>query len=84
MRHTTSLAGAAEADDDPELLLLPQPAAAPASATAAQIAAADLVSFTARSPFRATLAQARLPAARPLRPKVGESAAKLTGNFPIR
>src|SRR5580700_809768 len=70
MRHTVSLAGAAGADAA-GLLLEPQPATpAPASATAAQIAAADLVSFTARSPFRATLAQARLPAARPLRPKV--------------
>src|SRR5215469_16233985 len=52
MRHTTSLAGADEADD--ELLLEPQPAmpaAAPASATAAPNAAADLVKVTDRSPF---------------------------------
>src|SRR5258708_13805556 len=53
IRHTVSLAGAAEADDD-ELALEPHPAAAaPASTTAAPTAAADLVSFTARSPFPA-------------------------------
>jgi hypothetical protein len=50
IRHMVSLAGAAEPDDD-ELALEPQPAAAPASKTAVAIAAADLVSFTARSPF---------------------------------
>jgi len=49
MRHTTSLAGADE--ELGELLLEPHPAAAPASATAAPIAAAVLVTFTsARSP----------------------------------
>src|SRR5215831_938291 len=53
IRHTVSLAGAA-APDDGELPLEPHPAAAaPASKTAAPIAAADLVSFTARSPFPA-------------------------------
>src|SRR5215469_13980824 len=52
IRHTVSLAGAAAPDD--ELALEPHPAAAaPASKTAAPIAAADLVSFTARSPFPA-------------------------------
>src|SRR5271165_5616625 len=53
MRHTTSLAGADEPDD--ELALEPQPAmpaAAPASATAAPNAAADLVKVTDRSPSR--------------------------------
>src|ERR1700726_1846857 len=52
IRHTVSLAGAAEVDDD-ELAPRPQPAAAPASTTAAPIAPADLVSFTSRSPFPA-------------------------------
>ena len=58
MRHTTSLAGADEPDD--ELLLEPQPAmpaAAPASATAAPNAAADLVKVTDRSPFPAVSAE---------------------------
>src|SRR5215467_3082993 len=53
IRHTTSLAGAAEELDEPPLE--PQPAAAPASAMAAPIAAAALVCFTARSPFPANL-----------------------------
>jgi len=58
MRHTTSLAGADEAVD--ELLVEPQPAipaAAPASATAAPNAAADLVKVTDRSPFPAVSAE---------------------------
>src|SRR5215472_2524941 len=50
IRHTTSLAGAAEVVDEPPLD--PQPAAAPASAMAAPAAAAALVSFTDRSPSR--------------------------------
>jgi hypothetical protein len=45
IRHTTSLAGAADPDD--ELPPEPHPAAAPASTTAVPIAAADLVMFTA-------------------------------------
>src|SRR5690242_9335627 len=55
IRHTVSFAGADEPADD-ELPPEPHPAAAaPASTTAAPIAAADLVSFTARSPFPAGL-----------------------------
>jgi hypothetical protein len=57
MRHTVSLAGADEADGEP---LEPQPAmpaAAPASATAAPNAAADLVKVTDRSPFPAVSAE---------------------------
>ena len=50
IRQTTSLLGTAEPPD--ELLLPePQPAAAPASMAAAPNAAADLVNFTAGSPF---------------------------------
>src|SRR5215472_4195668 len=54
MRHTTSLLGAAEAFGElpPELEL--HAAAAPASTMAAPAAAADLVKFTARSPFPAS------------------------------
>ena len=55
IRHTVSLAGCRRTRGR-RLLPEPQPAAAaPASATAAPIAAADLVSFTARSPFPAGL-----------------------------
>ncbi len=67
IRHTTSLAGAAEEFDEPPLE--PQPAAAPASAMAAPIAAADLVSFTARSPFpasRGRTSSGRTPPAGPV------------------
>jgi hypothetical protein len=56
MRQTTSFAGAFGADDEPGLLLEPQPAmpaAVPASATASPTAAADLVKVTDRSPFPA-------------------------------
>src|SRR5258708_22650473 len=56
IRQTTSLAGADEPDGAELLLLDPQPAmpaAAPASATAAPNAAADLVKVTDRSPFPA-------------------------------
>src|SRR5580700_717810 len=59
IRQTTSLAGAD--DVDPVELGLPlelqpaMPAAAPASATTAPTAAADLVNVTARSPFPAGL-----------------------------
>src|SRR6185437_992947 len=69
IRQTTSLAGAAVPDPDPPELLEPQPAtAAPASATAAPTAAADLVKFTARSPFPALpVAESRPPGGR-LRP----------------
>src|SRR5450755_361369 len=47
IRHTISLAGAAEAPAPVAELLEPHPAAAPASTTAVPIAAADLVKFTA-------------------------------------
>jgi hypothetical protein len=54
IRHTTILLGTAELD---ELLLLlePHPAATPASRAAAPKAAADLVIFTAGSPFPASI-----------------------------
>ncbi len=55
MRHTTSLAGAAAAGCELLLLLLLEahPAATPlASTRTAPMAPADLVNFTARSPFR--------------------------------
>jgi hypothetical protein len=55
IRHTTSLAGAAEADV--ELLLDEHPDATPASKRTAPTAAADLVIFTARSPFPALSGQ---------------------------
>src|SRR5450759_927074 len=54
IRHTVSFAGAAAADVPPPPALEPQPAAAPASATTAPIAAADLVKFTGGSPFPAS------------------------------
>src|SRR5215472_391936 len=63
IRHTTSLAGAAEVVDEPPLD--PQPAAAPASAMAAPAAAAALVSFTDRSPFPAC-SRGRRPPGGPL------------------
>jgi hypothetical protein len=65
IRHTVSLVGAAAAAD--ELLLEPQPAipaAVHASTTAAPMVAADLVRFTARSPFPAVLAGQRPPGRR--------------------
>jgi hypothetical protein len=86
IRHTVSLAGAAVPDDD-ELALEPHPAAAaPASKTAAPITAADLVSFTARSPFPAvsrgsSVLRAGAPAA--IQP-LYDPAQKLTGKFPVR
>ena len=77
IRQTTSLAGAEEPELDVPLEPQPaMPAAAPASATAAPIAAADLVKFTARSPFPAlSVAEPRPPGGR-LRP--GRLAAALT------
>src|ERR1039457_1931756 len=54
IRHTVSFTGAAAADVPPPLVLEPHPAAAPASATTAPIAAADLVNFTGGSPFPAS------------------------------
>jgi len=63
------LAGAAEADD--ELLPEPHPAAAPASTTAAPIAAAGLVIFTARSPFLLCLSVPLLRADPPAGPLPG-------------
>jgi hypothetical protein len=85
MRHTVSLAGADAEADDAGVLLEPQPAAAaPASATAAQIAAADLVGFTVRSPSgplsRRHVHRWRVRCDR----RLMWSPPKLTGNFPIR
>jgi hypothetical protein len=79
IRQTVSLAGAAAAAD--ELLLEPQPAtpaAAPASITAALIVAADLVSFTARSPFPAVLAGPRLPGDAPAATEWAETNRKVS------
>src|SRR5260221_10523403 len=63
IRHTISLAGAAEVVDELPPLE-PQPAAAAASAMAAPAAAAALVSFTARSPFPAFSEERRPPCGR--------------------
>src|ERR1019366_39028 len=62
IRHTVSFAGAAAAAaavPPPPPALEPQPAAAPASATTAPIAAADLVKFTGGSPFPASFLVSR-------------------------